>query len=185
MRRDHRGGRDADVLPQGGGGGVCSPNGLPAAAERPTARSPRARCHDWRCSRWSDLQSTRRRRAAAYSGRRPQAAWTCRSRHHHGQLLRRATGRPRDVFGAPHEKPAALEAQLDAAHLGYGIVGLVLVAIVAYRRAVALASACLDRRRLWPPMWPPWRDSGREGERAARPGAHIDIRDGQREAVEV
>jgi hypothetical protein len=97
------------------------------------------------------------------------------------------------VLGAPHEKPAALEAQLDAAQLGYGIVGLVLVAIVAYRRAVALASvvrararaSCLDRRRLWPPMWPPWRDSGREGERAARPGAHIDIRDGQREAVEV
>jgi hypothetical protein len=87
----------------------------------------------------------------------------------------------------PHEKPAALEAQLDAAQLGYGIVGLVLVAIVAYRRAVALASvaSCLDRRRLWPPMWPLWRDSGREGERAARPGAHIDIRDGQREAVEV
>jgi hypothetical protein len=76
-----------------------------------------------------------------------------------------------DVLGAPHEKPAALEAQLDAAQLGYGIVGLVLVAIVAYRRAVALASvvraSCLDRRRLWPPMWPPWRDSGREGERAA------------------
>jgi hypothetical protein len=97
------------------------------------------------------------------------------------------TGRPRDVLGAPHEKPAALEAQLDAAQLGYGIVGLVLVAIVAYRRAVALASvaSCLDRRRLWPPMWPLWRDSGREGERAARPGAHIDIRDGQREAVEV
>jgi hypothetical protein len=76
------------------------------------------------------------------------------------------------VLGAPHEKPAALEAQLDAAQLGYGIVGLVLVAIVAYRRAVALASvvraSCLDRRtRLWPPMWPPWRDSGREGERAA------------------
>lgn len=99
------------------------------------------------------------------------------------------TGRPRDVLGAPHEKPATLEAQLDAAQLGYGIVGLVLVAIVAYRRAVALASvvraSCLDRRRLWPPMWPPWRDSGREGERAARRGAHIDIRDGQREAVEV
>ena len=97
-------------------------------------------------------------------------------------------GRPRDVLGAPHEKPAALEAQLDAAQLGYGIVGLVLVAIVAYRRAVALASvvrACLDRRGLWPPMWPPWRDSGREGERAVLRGAHIDIRDGRRAAVEV